>query len=301
MFNDEQPVRFRGPEGLSLTGVRWVGAAPPSAPEVLFTPGNGFPVQAYRPALEALAPEAVVHGLNHRGHGGSDVPTRVENWDGLVADLRAYVEEHMRPPVILAGHSMGAMLALRLAAETPALAAGLLMLEPPLRVARGEALPPEVLEFMHAFIERARNRRDGWADRAEAAAWLAGSIGYRLWNEQSRAAFVAEGLVPGPDGSVRLATPPWLEAALYETVPRQEVYGWADQARCAGVILRGLDSTAATVASMGSLADALPVAAVLPVPGSHTFPMEQPAETGLRAVEALHLLRGETGLAARGS
>jgi pimeloyl-ACP methyl ester carboxylesterase len=81
-------------------------------------------------------------------------------------------------------------------------------------------------------------------------------------------------------------------------VPRQEMYAWADAARCPAVLLRGLESEAAPQAAIEELAEALPVAVVLPVPGGHTFPMQHPAETGRRSAEALRILRGETGLAA---
>ena len=297
MLSAERPLRFRSPDGLALTGLRLSGAAAARSPELLFTAGNGFPVQCYRPALAGLPADSMVHALNHRGHGESECPARLENWDGLLADLRAYVEQCMQPPVILAGHSMGAMLALRLAAEAPALAAGLLLLEPPLPVQRGQALPPAIKAGQREFIERARNRRAGWASRAEAATWLAESAGYARWTPETRAAFGRHGLLDAPDGTVRLATPPWLEAVLYDTVPRLELYAWADRAPCAAVLLRGLDSGAMTPPILEALADAMPVAAVLPVPGGHTFPMEHPRETGLRMAEGLRLLRGETGLA----
>jgi pimeloyl-ACP methyl ester carboxylesterase len=292
----ETPLRFRGPDGLALTGFVWPAAPPKRAPALLFTPGNGFAVQAYRPALAGLPADVAVHALNHRGHGGSEVPAALRDWDGMLADLRAYVEQHMAAPAILAGHSMGAMLSLRLAAEAPALVAGLLLLEPPLRFRRGEPLTPEQAELRDAFIERARNRRDRWASRAEAAAWFRGSVVYRLWDERAREGFVAAGLAAAPEG-VALACPPWLEAACYETVPQQELYAWADAARCPALLLRGLDSPIANVPAFEELAAALPVCALLPVPGGHAFPLEHPRETGLRLAEGLRLLRGETGLA----
>ena len=323
MPRPERPLRFRGPEGHALSGVLRPAEASPEAgaaegagasgeanveapgPAVLFAPGNGFPVQAYGPALAGLPPDVTVHALDPRSLGPAAAAAagngaalaRLSDWGALLADLRAYVEQRMQPPVILAGHSMGAMLALRLAAEAPALVAGLLLLEPPLRVRRGQPLSPEAAAGGRAFVERTRGRRAAWAAREEAAAWFAGSVSYRLWHAEARAAFVAHGLVAAPQGGVRLATPPELEAALYETVPRQELFAWAARARCAGVLLRGRESAAADVAALEELADALPVGVVIPVPGSHAFPMEHPAETGLRMAAALRLLRGETGLA----
>jgi pimeloyl-ACP methyl ester carboxylesterase len=301
MTDAERPLRFRGPEGLALTGfVRPAreGARPPA---LVFTPGNGFAVQAYRPFLAHLPGDVTVHALNHRGHGGSVAPERLESWDGLLADLRAYVERELEPPVILAGHSMGAMLALRLAAEAPALAAGLLLLEPPLRLAPGQALTPGEAEGRRVFIDRARNRRADWPSRAEAEAWFAGSVVYRLWTPEARRGFLEAGLLERPDGSVTLATPPWLEAALYETVPQQELYAWAARAPCAAVLYRGLESPVPSLPAYEALANALPVCALVPVPGTHAFPMEHPDEAGRRLAEGLRLLRGETGLALTGT
>lgn len=294
----EQPLRVQGAAGAALTGFLWPAESATGTPPLVFSPGNGFPVQAYRPALAALPPDVTLHALNPQGHGGSTTPERIENWDGLLADLRAYVETCAGPPAILVGHSMGAMLSLRLAAEAPALVAGLLLLEPPLRLERGQALPPEEVGPRRAFIDRARNRRDTWESRAAAAEWFAGSVVYRLWDAGARAAFVEHALVEQPGGAVRLATPPWLEADLYETVPQQELYEWAGAARCPAVLYRGLDSVAASVAAFETLADALPVATVWPVPGTHTFPMEHPAETARALAAGLRLLHGETGLAA---
>ncbi len=311
MPRPERPLRFRGPQGHELSGVLRPAEEPEDAeaaggaPAVLFAPGNGFPVQVYGPALAGLPPEVAVHALNPRSlgpaaaaaAGNAAALARLSDWGALLADLRAYVEQRMQPPVILAGHSLGALLSLRLAAEAPALVAGLQLLEPPQRVRRGQPLAPEAAANGRAFIERTRGRRAAWASREEAAAWFAGSVGYRLWHAEARAAFVSEGLVDALEGGVRLATPPELEAVFYESGPRQELFAWADRARCAAVLLRGADSAAVDVAALEELADALPVAAVIPVPGSHTFPMEQPAETGRRMAAALRLLRGETGLA----
>lgn len=295
------PFRFSGPDGVTLTGLARPAAAAASGdagppPPLVFMPGTGFCVEAYGDLLAALPEDTAVHALNYRGHGGSDVPALRADWDGVVADVRAYVERELGVPAILSGHSMGAMVSLRLAAEAPELVAGLLLLEPPIHVRQGEEPPEDWETARAAFIERARNRRAEWPSREEAAKWFEGSVLYRLWTPGSRAGFVADGLRDTEAGTVRLATPPELEADYYVTVPSQPLYEYAAQARCTGVLLRGTESPVVPTEALEDIAAALPVGAVLPVPGTHTFPMEHPQETALRMAEALRLLRGETGL-----
>lgn len=295
------PIRFSGPDGLTLTGLARPaapgsaeGAAP--APPLVFTPGTGFCVEAYGDLLAALPADTAVHALNYRGHGGSGVAALASDWEGLVADVRAYVERELGVPAILSGHSMGAMVSLRLAAEAPDLVAGLLLLEPPIHLRRGEPPSGDWEAARAAFIERARNRRAEWPSREEAAKWFEGSVLFRLWTPGCRAGFVAAGLRETEAGTVRLATPPELEADIYATVPGQPLFDYAAQARCAGVVLRGTESPTVSTEALEDIAAALPVGVVVPVPGTHTFPMEHPRETALRMAEALRLLRGETGL-----
>lgn len=131
------PFVFRTPAGLSLRGVTWGEGGR----DLVFTHGNGFTAQCYAPILAPLSARVRVHGVNLRGHGGSDVPPDFPDWDGPYADLVAYLQERCAAPAILAGHSYGATLSLRLAAEHPELVGGLLLLEPLVRDRAGRPGP----------------------------------------------------------------------------------------------------------------------------------------------------------------
>jgi pimeloyl-ACP methyl ester carboxylesterase len=268
-------------------------AAGSARPALVFSPGNGFPVETYLPLLSRLPPGVEVHGLNPPGLGGSQAPQALDDWDKLVDDLRAYMRDRARPPVVLGGHSLGAGLSLRLAAESPELVCGLLLLDPLVRAPRREPWPVPRPEDGPTLVDRTRTRRERWPSRSEAEAALSASVGYRHWAPGPLAAFLAHGLIDVPGDGVRLACPPWLEVRIYETPPREEMFDLAERVRCPAAILRGAGSPVVHPQGLEELADALPVAAVLTVKGSHTFPMEEPTAAGDALAAAWRIVVGE--------
>jgi pimeloyl-ACP methyl ester carboxylesterase len=281
------PIVFRGAGGITLRGERWGDGGPP----VLFTQGNGFCVQCYRDAFATVAGRATVHALNSRGHGGSGVPPHLDNWDGMVEDLRLYLKAHFPGPALVAGHSMGATVSLRLAAESPELVAGLLLMEPNLVRGRREPWPDNHTGIQLQMIEGAQRRRDRWESRAEAAAWLRERGTYRGWAEGPFQAFIAAGLEE-VNGGVRLACPPWLEAQAYATLPDAVMYQWAERLRAPAVIVRAEDSPVVSPAGLEDFIRAAPIAVVLSVKGSHSFPMQHPHKAGQAIAMGLEILLG---------
>ena len=285
------PFVFRTPAGLSLRGVTWGEGGR----DLVFTHGNGFTAQCYAPILAPLSARVRVHGVNLRGHGGSDVPPDFPDWDGPYADLVAYLQERCAAPAILAGHSYGATLSLRLAAEHPELVGGLLLLEPLVRGPRRAAWPSLDSGPWREFIQRAAERRDRWARRAEAAQWLRQRGSYAAWVAAPFAAFVESGLADLPEGGVRLACPPWLEARIYLTPPEKELFDWAERIRQPAVFIRGKDSIPVDAQGLAELAALIPISVVMTARGTHTFPMEHPDEAGRAVSAALDVLLRSMG------
>jgi pimeloyl-ACP methyl ester carboxylesterase len=266
------PIEFPLAGGLVLRGARW-GEGPRT---LVFTHGNGLTAQAYLPALGGLFGHAQVHGLNARGHGGSDIPPAWESWYDTVADLRAYVTTALRPPVWLAGHSFGALCSLWLAAESPELVNGLILLDPLVPHRRAEPWLPADEGMGGELIARTLKRRDRWPDLAEARRSLAGKGVFAEWQEEPFERFLETGLVPAAQGGVRLACPPWLEAAIYRGRPGKLLFEWAGRVRAPAAILGGARSTVARVECLQDLADAMALATVITVAGTHTFVQEVP-------------------------
>jgi acylglycerol lipase len=114
-----------GVGGLQLFRRWWrTGGAPPTAVVVLVH-GAGEHSGRYEHVAERLAADGyAVHALDHRGHGRSQGPRAlIDRVDHAVTDLDALVsvavqhESAATIPILMLGHSMGAMLALRYACD----------------------------------------------------------------------------------------------------------------------------------------------------------------------------------------
>ena len=280
------PIAFRTRQGLVLRGVRW-GAGPRP---VLFTHGNGFTVQCYARALQALLPGCQVHALNLRGHGGSDVPADYPDWSGPMQDMLEFIRALGAGPVLLAGHSYGATLSLWLAAQAPELVSGLLLMEPVVLAQRGQPWPPADMPARQAMLRDTRERRAAWPSREEASQWLRGRGTYRTWAPAAWEEFIASGFIAAADGTVRLACPPWLEAAAYATHPDGEMFDWAQQVRVPAVFLHGTSLAPVQRQALQELAGLIPISAVYALSGGHCFAMEHPRATGRALAEGLALI-----------
>jgi pimeloyl-ACP methyl ester carboxylesterase len=279
------PLAFPGGGGITLRGERWGTGATP----VLFTQGNGFTVQSYRAAFAPVAGRATVHALNSRGHGGSDVPPHLDDWDGMVDDLRRYVRATFPGPVLVAGHSMGATVSMRLTAEAPELVAGLLLMEPNLVRGRNDVWPANKAGIQLEMIGRAQTRRERWENRAEAAVWLRERGTYRDWAEGPFADFVESAVVEDGAG-VRLACPPWLEAQAYATLPDAVMYRWAERIRVPTVLVRAAQSPVVSPQGLEDFIAAVPITVALTVKGGHAFPMQHPQAAGRAIAMGLDIL-----------
>ncbi|MBX3313908.1 MAG: alpha/beta hydrolase [Actinobacteria bacterium] len=108
-----EPTRTFDVDGVTLAWDRW--GPDEGVPLVLV---HGFSGSAFDFALrvEALAADRPVITIDHRGHGRSTKPGRLDAYslDRLVADLAAFVDEHVEGPFDLLGHSMGGVLVQKL-------------------------------------------------------------------------------------------------------------------------------------------------------------------------------------------
>lgn len=282
------PITFPAYEGITLRGERWgTGPAP-----VLFTQGNGFCIQSYRDAFAPVAERVTVHALNSRGHGGSDVPPNLDRWDSMVEDLRLYLKAHFSGPILVAGHSMGATIALRLTSESPELVSGLLLMEPNFIRGRADEWPTNNTGIQAQMVETASKRRERWASRAEVSTWLRERGTYKTWAQGPFDAFIESGMVDD-GGEVRLACPAWFEARAYATLPNAVMYEWADKLRVPVVLVQAMESQVVSANGLRDFLTAVPICTVLKVKGGHSFPMQHPREAGDAIAMGLDiLLRG---------
>jgi pimeloyl-ACP methyl ester carboxylesterase len=165
----------------------WGG--PVAGPGVLLIHGLAQTAFAWTPVARRLRSVARIVAMDLRGHGLSDAPTEGFDADTFADDVVAVVEgsgllaDEDAPPIVIAGHGFGAIVAAWAAARLGARVGGLVLVDggwenlaettemDPDEFLRGLEEPPEVLRSMDAFLA---DRRDfdpsTWDVDQEAAA-----------------------------------------------------------------------------------------------------------------------------------
>jgi pimeloyl-ACP methyl ester carboxylesterase len=115
--SEQQTVKFRGAEGLTLIADEWNRAAA-TGPSVLFLHGGGQNRYSWKNTCQVLADEGLhVVALDSRGHGDSDrAPDANYSVDALCTDTHAVLDQIGRPTILI-GASMGGMTAMPVAHE----------------------------------------------------------------------------------------------------------------------------------------------------------------------------------------
>lgn len=101
--------------------------AAPGIPLVLLH-GTGCDSEDWRGVLDCLAPQQRVVTVDFRGHGRSGVPAQAFTINDLASDVLDVLSHLSIGRAVLAGHSLGGMVALAAARRSPA-AASLVLLE----------------------------------------------------------------------------------------------------------------------------------------------------------------------------
>jgi pimeloyl-ACP methyl ester carboxylesterase len=199
---------------------------PAAAPALLIAHANGLAAGSYGPWLAELAAELRVFAFDARGHGGSSWPAgpleQVFHVDRFADDLALVAEAVRRrlggAALHLAGHSLGAAAALRLAARGGALPwRASLLFEPPIFPAPQSphyaAAAPQQLQL----IERSAARRARWDSPATLCRLLAARGMFARFRPDLLAAHCRATLRPLAEGGYALACPPAVESCIFRS------------------------------------------------------------------------------------
>jgi pimeloyl-ACP methyl ester carboxylesterase len=113
---------------------------PDNGPAIVFLPGIANSAESYQPVLEELETIARVFALSFRGHGSSDQPGPPYGVPEYTSDAVTLLESEVRSPAILCGHSLGGVVAARVAATRPELVREIILEDPPLFRIQGKAV-----------------------------------------------------------------------------------------------------------------------------------------------------------------
>ena len=251
---------------------------PGDGPALHFAHATGFNAETYRSLLAPLAGRFHIFASDARGHGFTALPETTDDLKGWIVyrdDLRAFLDAVHPGPIVLAGHSKGAIVSMMVAALRPARVRALVLIEPVLvpgdramAVRSGDA-PPDL-------AVRAAKRRAVFASFDAAFEAYRGRGAFATWPDETLRDYLKGGLVETGNGDeVRLACAPSWESQSFQATAVGAAKLAAD-VRCPLTVLYASDGTA-SAPEIQVLAAAKPEARLVHMPGAtHFLPMEHP-------------------------
>ncbi|MGH8457233.1 MAG: alpha/beta fold hydrolase [Stenotrophobium sp.] len=241
-----------------------------------FLSGNGFCGGVYWPLLREFLPR---HGLfthDIEGQGDSGNPAHFSGVEAVIKRIPQVIANQglQGSPLIGMGHSFGAALTLRVAADNPGLFRALVLMDPivipPLAFA---GVKLAALLGRHPLANGARRRRNVWLSREAVASHLHGRGTYKRWTEEAFGCFV-DYATHDENGQRVLSCPRELEAEIFDS----PVWPWPAfrKARLPILFLRGQHSFSFFPAAERRARILNPQVVVKKLPGSHCFMQQDP-------------------------
>jgi pimeloyl-ACP methyl ester carboxylesterase len=210
---------------LTLRG-RWIEHPSSAAPVIHFVHGNGFAGDMYAPCLTPLLKYASLFTHDMQGHGLSDSGANFVGLELSAARIGTVIGGNSHffgdRKRIAIGHSFGAMLTLRYAAENPGAFDAVVLLDPVL-------LNPEQVilaqrqydagESLSPLANQALQRGTDWPNREAAFDYFNGRKSLSTWHHDGLEAYINAVLECNSNGSCSLRCPPWMEAAIFSQRP----------------------------------------------------------------------------------
>jgi pimeloyl-ACP methyl ester carboxylesterase len=242
-----------------------------------FAHANGFNAETYRVLLQPLASRFHIFAIDMRGHGFTTLPADpdgAEGWATYADDLVQFLNAVCPEPLILAGHSMGAVISLEMAAAVPARVRGLVLVEPVLVPEQGGQ--PLGKWPGPNLAEMAARRRAVFPSFKAALDAYRGRGAFKTWPDEVIADYLRGGLAPVPGGGeVTLACKPQWEAKNFSNPPRGAAK-LVEVVQCPVMVLHAEHGTAPQ-SEFDIIMRLRPSARVVCVPdASHFLPMEYP-------------------------
>lgn len=211
--------------GVRLHYLEWASDGPP----LVIVHGNSHAGGVYAPLGERLADAFHVYAVDMRGHGHSDRPGSYKSPD-LRDDLVRFLDALDLHDVLFVAHSRGGGAALLATGARPQRVAGVVAYEPtlPWNAMLRVRLPE--------MVRRSMVRRSVFASRQAMYDHYRGRGGFKDYRPEYLRAYVEHCSVEREDGTIELASPPSVEAALYEAMLDET--GWEEPWTCDVPMLR---------------------------------------------------------------
>lgn len=266
-------------------------------PPVVFSHGNSFPASTYRVMLDSLRARGFeVDAIEKFGHDPRYPVT--DNWPHLVQQLADFAQasaDKAGAPVFLVGHSLGGILSLMCAAQHPALARGVLLLDSPILTGwRANTLhlvkrTPLMKTMSPGMVSR--KRKNSWADREAVFAHFRSKKAFATWDEQVLHDYIDHGTFDLEDAR-SLSFDRDVETAIYDTLPHNlGALLRRHPLKCPVAFIGGRQSREMKQVGMAMTAQ-VSKGRICMLDGTHLFPMEKPIATAAAVEASLRNLLG---------
>lgn len=268
--------------GLRIRYYDWGGVGDP----IVLLHATGFHGRVYRPIVEWLTTIGHVWSYDQRGHGDSEAPHELEQYDWTLTtdDLRGFITEMGWKGVRAFGHSAGATAIGSLAFEHPELISRAVLAEPVVF----ELPDAPKLGWRNPLVERTLRRRQLFDSLDTMFANFENKPPYDTWNREMLRDYCEFGTRMNHDSKRELKCLPEIEARLYETSRNFDGLNKIIRAETPMLILFGNRSESLDLKLSPRIALERKTGRVINVPGAgHFLPMEKPELVSQLAVEFL--------------
>lgn len=257
---------------------------PADAPLLLFSHATGFNAETYRGLLTPLQGRFHVAAADLRGHGFTTlpaVPGPLADWRNIAADLARILDGLAKGPAVLAGHSMGAITSLMVAAAHPDKVRGLVLVEPVLvpRFSRHLAQARRLLRrpMPPNLADMAAKRRSIFPSFEMALSAYRGRGAFKTWPDATLADYLHGGLTQTGNGTeMELACTPAWESSVFQHAPPGGAQ-LAAKVRCPLTLVYAETSNTTRAPEVAIIRKLHRHARIVQVPGTtHFLPMERP-------------------------
>ena len=188
--------------------------------KLVFIHANGFNAMSYRALLQPLGIHAAA--LDMRGHGFSKlpaIPDDLTSWHIFRDDILAFFDSYVDRPVVLAGHSFGAVSAILAAEGLGDKCAGFVGFDPvmvpqPFRALSATTAGRNMMKKRIPIAAKAGRRRAEFKSAKDAFENYQGRGAFKKASDAVICDYLSGGLIETKDG-VRLACDPLWEQAVF--------------------------------------------------------------------------------------
>ena len=243
---------------------------------IQFSHANGFPSKTYSVLFEQLK-EHKISTINILGENTNSAEI---NWYDLRDEILESAGQHGEA-VIGIGHSFGGVLTLLAAAKNPELFHSIILLDPPLFSSQKRAfirlLRAMNIEDWVSPSGKSKHRRDHFDSKSQAKSFFQAKKLFKNFHPQVLNDYVSHGLTDGKN-DVELTISVAKELAVFHkmlTSFPQDVY----KVKC--TLVYAAKNPILWRSDLRWISKKFTKLKVIPFPGSHLFPLENPESTAL--------------------